>query len=238
MALWRTEPAREGETSLKACLVPELSLPAVKRPNPCGRGHGRARPGGGAAANPRRPPAQRSGRGREAAGAHTASAVPRRGEPGLPAASTPSPFGFFTREHRAVFDTPGRARSLTREGKNPTTNNPKIKFAPFLREEARLPWALPPALACRWAANGLSRRRCRPAGAKVAVVSSGEAAAGSPLPGPYSLCKCSPSACSPPRGPETWCRRGGGRWEELRPPESASAPAQRRHSRLGFYLGR
>lgn len=29
-----------------------------------------------------------------------------------------------------------------------------------------------------------------------------------PVPVPHSLCTCSPSVCSPPRGPGTWCRRG------------------------------
>ena len=116
MARWRTEPAREGETSLKACLVPELSLPAVKRPNPCGRGHGGGRPGGlrrsPAASRRSAPVAGRRQPGRKPPQAYHAE---QRGEPSLPGASTPSPFGLFTGEHRAVFDTLGWARSLTRE---------------------------------------------------------------------------------------------------------------------------
>lgn len=59
-----------------------------------------------------------------------------------------------------------------------------------------------------------------------------------PRPGPHSLCKWSPSACSPPRGPGTWCRRGGGRGEELRPPQSSSAPARPRRSSLSCSLRR
>lgn len=139
MARWRTEPAREGKTRGKnqACLVLELALPAVKRPNPCGRGRGRgrARPWrlqqSSAASRRSAPAAGKRQPGRKPPQPYHAE---RRGEQSLPAASPPSPFGLFTSEHRAVFDTLGWARSLTREGKR----KKRKKFAPFLREEPRL----------------------------------------------------------------------------------------------------
>lgn len=84
-------------------------------------------PAQGAEAKPRR--------GKGAAGAQTAPAPRRRGEPSLPAASTLSPFGLFTSEHRGVLDTLGWARSLIREGER----EKKKKFAALLREETKLP---------------------------------------------------------------------------------------------------
>lgn len=93
-----------------------------------------------------------------------------------------------------------REKKLRRKSKE----KKKIKLAAFPREEPRLP--------------RVSRGpRC---GAKVA-------AAGQPLPGPHSLCTCSPSACSPPRGPGTWCRRGA------LVPAARPGPAQRGGGSLG-----
>lgn len=127
MALWRTEPAREGETSLKACLVPELSLPAVKRPNPCGRGHGRARPGGGGCGESPPPPGAalgpRAGGGR---GAHRLSRTAAGGA-GPPRRLHPEPLRvLYERAPSSLWHT-GSGEITHKGGKKPNNQQPKNK---------------------------------------------------------------------------------------------------------------